>query len=141
MMKRIVTRVVVPIFAGIGAMSLIAVAAAGMRGSARDTLTAYACEWGLLSEATCYPDTGSSRYGDILDEIMADRKMEKDLAPIIAEQERLKAEKREWGKNSRASDQEIKRSFIVGCERDKLSMMQEGKDVSAVDCRKNSTVR
>jgi hypothetical protein len=72
---------------------------------------------------------------------MADRKMEKDLAPIIAEQERLKAEKREWGKNSRASDQEIKRSFIVGCERDKLSMMQEGKDVSAVDCRKNSTVR
>lgn len=138
MTKRLAIRFVVMALAGIGAASLIALVAAGIRSSTRETLFAYACEWRLLSDATCYPDTDRpSFYGEIAKQMAIEEEVKKELTPIIAEQERLKAEKRERDRNQRESDLQLYKSFIVGCERDKLVSMQGGKDVSNIDCRKN----
>lgn len=142
MLKRILSRVVVPILACVGAVTLIALAAAGIRGRARDTMKIYACEWRLLDAATCYSNTPSSGfYDEAIDEITGRDELEKELAPIIAEQERLKADRRKWDKNSRSIDLDLQKAFIIGCERDKLFQLQDGKDVSSWDCRKNSRLR
>lgn len=142
MMRRALIRTVVAALAGICVIALIGVAAVGMRGAARDNLTAFACERGWISEATCYPDTGRpSIYDGAISDMVVKDQMERELAPILAEQERIKAEKREWDKNRRASDLDFQKAFIVGCERDKLAQMQEGKDVSSWDCRKGNAHR
>lgn len=141
-MKWALIRIGVATLAGVGAIALIGAAAVGMRGTARDNITAFACERGWISESTCYPDTMKhSIYDDIIADMVTKEQIEKEIAPILAEQERLKADKREWDKNIRASDREVQKAFIIGCERDKLALMRDGKDVSSLDCRKGSAIR
>ncbi|WP_148291079.1 hypothetical protein [Methylobacterium sp. B1] len=141
MSKPFVSRIIVPTLAAIGALSLVVVLAVVARGVTRNSFRAHACEWRLISEATCYPEPGPGIFDEIASEIAVKEQLNKDLAPILAEQERLKSERREWDKNARASELDVQKAFIVGCERDKLAMMQNGKDVSSVDCWKGSTLR
>lgn len=137
-----VRRFVVPILAGIGAVSLITVLAAGTRESVRDTLTVYACEWHFLSEATCYTDTARSGVLDrIISEGALEADLDRELAPILAEQKAIEARNRQWEENKRSSDLDVQKAFILGCERDKLSRMKDRKDVSSIDCRKSSPFR
>lgn len=142
MLKRALIRIVVLTLAGMGAIALIGATAVSMRGAARDRITAFACEHGWISEKACYPTTvKSSFYENAASDIALKDQMERELAPILAEQERLKNEKREWDKNRRASELDVQKAFIIGCERDKLALMYDGKDVSTLDCRKGSDLR
>lgn len=141
MSRRLISRIIVPTLAAIGALSIVVVLAVVARGVAQNGFGTYACVWHLISETTCYPDSGPTIYDEIASEIAAKDQLEKDLAPILAEQERLKSKQSEWDKNARAIDLDVQRAFIVGCEQDKLTMMRNGKNTSSIDCRKGSALR
>src|SRR4051794_6771047 len=105
MLKRIATQFIVPALPVLGAVTLIAAASSAVRDISREKMTAYACEWRLLSDATCYPEPkGRSIFDDVAEQMAIERDLQKQLAPIIAEQKKIEASKREWDKGVEASD-------------------------------------